>query len=98
MRTRPRYRRGYSMILVVLFLVVFLGIWGQAARQVGSMLRIEQARAQRIRRDAARLPAEEGLAKALAALESGFPPTNPYTCSYTSSSGDLVSITFTRDS
>ena len=68
------------MVAVVVFIVVFLGLWTLAARQISSMLRVEQARARRIARDAAALPARRALAKALAALESGYPPTNPYTC------------------
>ena len=51
MMTRRRRRRpGYAMVIVVLFVLLFLGLWGRAARQVGSMIRIEEARARRVRR------------------------------------------------
>ena len=81
------------MILVVLFLVLFLGLWGQVARQIGSMIRIEEARARRVRRDAARLPAEAVLAQALAILEVGYPPSSSYRCSVQG-----FAITFEQDS
>ncbi len=79
MRVRPR-RRGFAMVAVVVFVLIFLGLWTVAARQISSMLRVEQARARRIARDAAALPSRKALALALAALESGYPPSNPYVC------------------
>ena len=79
MRVRPR-RRGYAMVAVVVFVLGFLGLWTVAARQISSMLRVEQARAKRIARDAAALASRQALAQALAALESGYPPANPYVC------------------
>ena len=85
------------MVLVVLFLVTFLGLWGQTARQIGSMIRIEEARARRVRRDAARLPAEAALAQALAALERGFPPSASYACGVTTADGSSFIVTFLRD-
>ena len=97
MTNRPRNRRGYAMVLVVLFVVLFLGLWGQAARQIGSMIRIEEARAHRVRRDAARLPIEAALARALAALELGFPPSPLYTCGITTSDGAAFAATFRQD-
>ena len=44
MTSRRRKRPGYAMIMVVLFLLLFLGLWGQAARQIGSLIRTEEAR------------------------------------------------------
>ena len=80
-RTRPgRPAGGYAMVLVVLFMVLFLGLWGQAARQIGSMIRIEEARDRRVRRDADRLLVQAALARGLAALEQGYPPADPFTC------------------
>jgi hypothetical protein len=92
MRIRRR-RRGYAMVAVVMFVLVFLGLWTVAARQISSMLRVEQARAKRIARDAAALPSRQALAQALAALESGFPPTNPYVCLVTVGSTEFA-VTF----
>lgn len=97
MKARCPTRRGYTLVLVVLFLVLFLGLWGQAARQIGSMIRIEEARAARVRRDAARLQGEAVLAQALAALETGFPTTSPYTCAMTAPNGSTFAATFVRD-
>jgi hypothetical protein len=97
MTNRPRPRHGYAMVLVVLFLVIFLGLWGQAARQIGTMVRIEEARARRVRRDADRLPAVTALAQALADLELGFPPSSPYTCAVATPDGSAFAATFERD-
>ena len=94
---RRKSRSGYAMVLVLVFVVLFLGLWSIAARQVGSMLRIEQARAGRVSRDAERLPAATVLAQALASLETGYPPSSPYTCSLLAANGNLFAITFTRD-
>jgi hypothetical protein len=71
-------RRGYALVVVLLFLTLFMGLWGIAARQIGTMLRIEQARARQAKSDTAALPAMAALAQALAALEVGYPPSSPY--------------------
>jgi hypothetical protein len=89
-------RRGYAMVAVVLFVMLFLGLWGVAGRQLGSMLRIEQARARRVQRDLDGLGATQALAKALAALEVGFPRTTPYTCRVNVGGTDFA-LTFTRN-
>ncbi len=92
MTVRPR-RRGYAMVAVVVFVIGFLGLWTVAARQISSMLRVEQARARRIARDAAALTSRQALAQALAALESGYPPTNPYVCLVTAG-GTEFAVTY----
>jgi hypothetical protein len=79
MNPRPR-RRGYAMVAVVVFVMLFLGLWGLAARQLGSMLRIEQARASRVLADSIALPKMRVLAKAVAAIEVKFPPRQSYPC------------------
>jgi hypothetical protein len=79
MNPRPR-RRGYAMVAVVVFVMLFLGLWGLAARQLGSMLRIEQARARRVLADSIALPKMRVLAKAVAAIEVKFPPRQSYPC------------------
>lgn len=81
------------MVAVVVFVLGFLGLWTVAARQISSMLRIEQARVKRIARDAAALPARKALARALAALESGYPPSNNYVCQVTIDSTEFA-LTF----
>jgi hypothetical protein len=95
MRVRPR-RRGYAMVIVVVFVLGFLGLWTVAARQIGSMLRVEQARAKRIARDAAALASRQALAQAMAALEIGYPPMNPYTCLVMAGSTEFA-VTFQID-
>jgi hypothetical protein len=82
------------MVAVVVFVLGFLGLWTVAARQISSMLRVEQARARRIARDAAGLPARKALAQALAALELGYPPANPYVCQVTID-GTEFAVTYT---
>jgi hypothetical protein len=93
---RKRVRRGYAMIMVILFLVLFLGLWSQATGQIASMIRIEEARQRRVQRDTARLPASTSLARAIAALEVGFPPSTPYSCTATASDGTALILTFER--
>jgi hypothetical protein len=82
--------------MVVLFMVLFLGMWSLAARQIGTMLRIEQGRARRVQRDLDVLPVKTALAQALAALEGGYPPSSPYTCGVPVN-GDTYAVTFERD-
>lgn len=91
MRVRPR-RRGYAMVAVVAFVLIFLGLWTVAARQINTMLRVEQARHNRILADQANLAARQALAQALAALGSGYPPSSPYYCRY----GSDFEIAFTN--
>jgi hypothetical protein len=95
MRPRPQ-RRGYAMVVVVMFVILFLGLWSLAARQVSSLLRVEQARAHRVARDVTNLPARRALAQALAALQVGYPPRNPYVCQV-SIDGNPFTLTFAID-
>jgi hypothetical protein len=98
MRTpRARSRSGFALVIVTLFLLLFLALWGQAARQVGSMIRVEEARSRRIARDAARLPSATAMAQALAALEVGYPPSSPFTCAVLATNGSSFAVTFARD-
>jgi Tfp pilus assembly protein PilV len=87
MNPRPR-RRGYAMVAVVVFVMLFLGLWGLAARQIGSLLRIEQARANRVQADSKGLPRMRVLAKALAALEVAFPAKQYYQCKVQDAASD----------
>jgi hypothetical protein len=92
MTPNPR-RRGYALIAVILFVTLYLGLWSVAARQVSILLRIEQARANRIALDATAVPALEALAQGLAALEVGYPPANPYVVG---TSGSGFTLVYTR--
>ncbi len=85
------------MVLVVLFLVLILGLWGQCTRQIGSLIRIEQARANRVRDDATQAPAAYALARCLAALEQGFPPSASYACLVVAPDGSSFAATFELD-
>jgi hypothetical protein len=68
------------MMLVFVFLVLFLMFLGMAYAQLTSALRIETAHAQQVVRDQGSIPA---VARGLALLETGLPPSNPYVCAVT---------------
>ena len=98
--TKARRARGatIAMVLVVLFLVLFLGLWGQAARQIGSMIRIEEARARRVRRDAASSSAREALSRALAAAGGRIPSVDPvHVRPGHNSDGSAFAVSYQRD-
>lgn len=57
------------MLAVVMFVMLFLGLWTIAAQQIGSMLRVEKARAARVKRDFDVFPARVVLGRALIALQ-----------------------------
>ena len=63
--TRPR--RGYSLTVVLLFLVLLFSLWAAVYRTTGAMLRVETARVQRGDLDAGLLAAQ---AQALMYLEA----------------------------
>ncbi len=73
-------RSGYAMMLVLVFIVLFLSLFGVAFRQTAAALRIETVRELQILRDEGSLHA---LARALALLETGHPPYDPYVCGVT---------------
>jgi hypothetical protein len=67
--TRPcltRPRRGYSLTVVLLFLVLLFSLWAAVYRTTGALLRVETVRVQRNDLDAGLLAAE---AQALMFLE-----------------------------
>lgn len=74
---RNHHRRGFAMMLVLVFIVLFLAMLGVACRQTASALRIESVRTLQIERDQGSMHA---VAKGLALLETGLPPTDPYSC------------------
>ena len=77
---RPTGRQGYTMLLVLVFLVLMMGLTSIAYRQVAAMLRVESARTSQASRDAGSLTVA---ARALSLLQTGTPPTNPYECDIT---------------
>lgn len=92
-----RERAGYAMLLVLLFLVLMFSLMALAYGQLGAALRLETARAQQTQRDEGSLQA---LAKGLALLETGLPPTDPYVCGVvvtTSTGTSSFTVTFTSE-
>jgi hypothetical protein len=75
MRPNQTARRGYSLMLAMVFNVLMLALLSLAYRQLGTTLRLETARSHQVQRDEGRLRAA---ARALALLETGVPPTDPY--------------------
>ncbi len=70
-------RRGIAMMLVLVFIVLFMAMLGVACRQTASALRIETVRTTQIERDQGSMHA---VARGLALLETGLPPSDPYSC------------------
>jgi hypothetical protein len=66
-------RRGYSLTVVLLFLVLLLGLWAAVYRTTASFLRVEMARVKRNDADAGVLSA---MGQALMYLENN-PSRNP---------------------
>jgi hypothetical protein len=92
-----RKRSGYAMVLVIVFIVLFLAFLGVAYRQFGTALRVESVHSQQVQRDEGSLHA---LARALALLETGLPPTSPYSCGVTISTSrgpSVYTITFANE-
>jgi hypothetical protein len=87
-------RRGYALVMVLLFNVLFLMLLGVAWRQMVGVIRVATARSEQVRR-------EEGLvsatARALHMLETGRPPigaASSYQC-YTTIGSSFFLLTFT---
>jgi hypothetical protein len=76
MKTRPP-RRGYAMVLVLVFIALMLTFYSVAYRHVAAALRAETVRTLQRQRDEGSIAA---VARGLTLLETGLPPSNPYTC------------------
>lgn len=68
------------MLLMLVFIGLMLCFYGVAYRQVGAALRVETARTSQRQRDEGSIQA---LARGLALLETGLPPSAPYVCAVT---------------
>ena len=80
-RARHRASRGgYAMVTVLISLALMLALISVSQRHLASVLRIEHARVQATRRDEGRIPA---LARGMELLETGLPPSSPYSCETT---------------
>ena len=97
-RNKRFSRRGYALLTVSVFLVLMLATTGAVHRHLSSTLRIEQARVRTEQRDEALIHA---VARAVALLETGTPPSTPYVCGTTidTSQGlESITVTFTSES
>jgi hypothetical protein len=93
---RLPYRRGYALVTVILFNVLFLMLLGVAYRQTASAIRIATVRTEQVHRDEGVVRA---LARALHMLETGRPPNvtdtnDEYKCYMTFGSGRFFKIKF----
>jgi hypothetical protein len=70
-------RNGYAMLTVLIFLTLMLTFFGISQRYLGEAVRIEEARTRARDRDEGSVHA---MAAALDLLETGLPPTDPYSC------------------
>ena len=96
MKQKPD-RAGYAMLLVLAFLVLFFSLLAMAYSQLASSLRAETVRAQQTQRDEGSVHA---LARGLALLETGYPPSSPYACGVTmttSTGAHPFTVTFTLE-
>lgn len=74
-KPRPDSRRGYALMLVLVFLMLLVSLLGLTYQQIAAVLRVESYRSRQTLSDQGCLGAA---AQALAQLESGPPPTDPY--------------------
>jgi hypothetical protein len=65
------------MVLVLVFIALMLTFYAVSYRHVAATLRTETVRARQKERDEGCIQA---LARGLTLLETGLPPSNPYTC------------------
>ena len=74
----PRYpaRRGYAMVVVLVFLALMLSMLAISQRRLGSVLRVES----RFVESEARGDRARAMGKALDVLWTGPPPSDPYIC------------------
>ena len=90
-------RRGYAMVVVLVFLALMLSMLAVSQRRLGSVLRVES----RFVEAEARGNREQAMGNALDVLWTGSPPTDPYFCStivQTSAGPKSYTITFAKDS
>jgi hypothetical protein len=90
-------RRGYALVIVLLFIAILLSLSSMLYRQLGAALRIESVRSAQVARDEGSLRA---LARGLALLQTGTPPSSPYKCGLmieTSAGPRDYTVTFSAD-
>lgn len=90
-------RAGYAMLIVLAFVTLFVSVLAIACSQLSSSILTETVRTKHLQRDEGSLHA---LARGLALLETGYPPSNPYVCGInvdTSLGPRAFTLTFTLD-
>ncbi len=93
MKRKRSNRRGYAMMLVLAFLVLFLAMLGAAWRQAGSIVRIETLRSVQARRDGGAMLAA---VKGIHYLEDTPSPSSPQVFIVDGFSNTFT-VTFTQD-
>ena len=97
MRSNPP-RRGYAMLMVMVTLALLLSMYAVGYRHVTAALRGETATAVQKQRDEGSVHA---LARGLALLETGPPPSDPYVGAVTLDTARglrSITLTFTSES
>ena len=90
-------RRGYALMLVTITVVLLLLLFGLVHRYTMAALRIETVRTLQQQRDEGTVHA---IARGLALLETGLPPSSPYDCEVTiltSAGASPYKVTFTSE-
>ena len=90
-------RSGFAMMLVLVFIVLFLTMLGVTLRETATALRVETIRIRQVQRDEGSVHA---LARGLALLETGLPPSDPYICGVaidTSTGTRFFTVTFASE-
>ena len=83
------------MVMVVIFIVLFTAMLGVVFRELAGALQVETLHKLEVQRDTGTFVA---LSQALALLQTGLPPTNPYECSVTINTAtgpQAFNVTFT---
>ena len=97
MKTVKKNRPGFAMTLVLIFILLFLTLLAVSWRRLAAAVRVETAHVNQIQRDQGSIQA---LGLALALLETGTPPADPYVCgvSVATSQGTIsYTVTFASE-
>ena len=87
----PRHT-GHALVGTMCFLVLMMLLWLAAFSHLGSYMRVEKATQTRQARDGG---CTREMAWGLTLLETGLPPTNPYSCRVVPGNGQTYVIKFT---
>lgn len=89
-----RSQRGSVMLFAVVLGLLAMAIWVVAWRATHDAIRVERFVKTRDRGDDTTL---EAVAAALALLETGVPPDDPFEALYENADGDVLKVTFDSD-